>query len=136
MQPLLAPLAHLVEAHGGEGPDQGETGGQREDQRQQVVAEHQPRQHQAGDRIDQADEQDVVAGRAHVGHALPQGVPKIGDRELAGDRNRLPRMARGVEAESADPVRHRPAQLFERVLERIFDVMFGLIFSVDLRRHT
>ncbi len=68
--PIFALTAHLIKAEAGEGADQGEARGHREEQRQHVIAEGGPRQDQADDGIDDAEEEDIGAIGAEIRKGL------------------------------------------------------------------
>ena len=91
---LLAPSAHLIKADRGERPDQREAGGQREQQRQHVIAEGEPRQHQAGQRVDDAEKRDIGAERREIVEPAPQRIPDVGGSDLPHRRGRCVEAAR------------------------------------------
>src|SRR3546814_3349334 len=57
-------------------------------QRQHVIAECQPRQDETGDRIDDAEEDDVGPIRREVAEASGQDGPEVGDGNVADRRDR------------------------------------------------
>ncbi len=120
---MFTPAADLIKPNGGDGSDQGEAGDHRHDQGQQVVAEGQHRQQQAGDRIDNADEQDVDAHGAQIAHALAQGVPHVARLQAADCHRRA--VGPGMRAGGVGlKVGHSRTQLFQGVFERIADMVF------------
>ncbi len=82
----FAPPAHLVEPDRRDRPDQGEAGGEREEQWQQLVAEHEAGENQADQRIDDAEKRDVAAEGSEIVDAAGQCVAEIGDRNAADHR--------------------------------------------------
>src|SRR5262249_46577748 len=80
---LLAAAAELVEADGRERPDQRKAGGEREQQRQDVVAERQPRQQKSDDWIEQAEEYRVARHGREVGEAPSERVFEVSQTDLA-----------------------------------------------------
>src|SRR5581483_11163669 len=87
---LLAPAAHFVKADGRGRADQGEASGEREDEWQHVVAEGEPQQCDAGQRIDEAKEDDVGSIGRKIVEALEQNAPQVGNVDAANrQRGRL-----------------------------------------------
>ena len=78
--------AQFIEADGGKGADQGEAGGQRKQQGQQVVAHRQSGPHQADDRIDDAEKHHMGRERREVVGALGQRAHEIAHSDLADHR--------------------------------------------------
>ena len=83
----LAPPAHLVEADCRERADKGEARGEREQQRQHLVAEGEPRQDEADHRIDQPEEDDIGAEGGEVAEPTREHFLEIRDPDT-GDRRR------------------------------------------------
>lgn len=82
--------AQFVQAYRDEGAEQREAGGHRIDQRQNVVAEEQPRQQESDDRINDAGEKGVCRKLAKVLNALGERIPHIGNGDLADFRLAVP----------------------------------------------
>ena len=77
IQTKLAPTAQLIEADCGKGTDQGEAGGERVEQRYDVVTESRAGERETNDGIDQAKEDDVRRHRPEILKALCQRCPEI-----------------------------------------------------------
>ena len=86
LEPLFAPPAHFIEADGGDRSDQGKARNQREDQRQHVVAKSELAENEAGERIDQADEDHIGPVLAKVLEPLGQGIPEVREFDMANGR--------------------------------------------------
>src|SRR5439155_13949485 len=84
---------HFVHADRREWPDQRKAGGQRKQQRQHVVAESQPRQDEADQRVDDAEKDDVCAEGGEIFDPLDQGIPDLGDPDAAHRRGRYMQFA-------------------------------------------
>ena len=84
----LAAAAHLVEADGEERRDQREARHEREEQGHQAVAPGHAGQHEADDRIEQAEEDHVGTIGAEVLEAAPQHVAQVGGGDALDRRNR------------------------------------------------
>ena len=80
----LAAAAHLVEADGEERRDQREARHEREEQGHHAVAPGHAGQHEADDRIEQAEEDHVGAIGAEILEAAPQHVAQVGRHRCAG----------------------------------------------------
>src|SRR5215472_13305941 len=78
MATLLAPPAHLVETDRRKRADQGETRGEREQQRQHSIAKRQPSKHKTNQGIDNAEKDDVGTVSREVIKASGQNIRKIG----------------------------------------------------------
>jgi len=85
---LLAAARELVEPERRKRADQRETGRQRKQQRQHVIADRDSPEDQASERIDQTEEHRVARHRRQVGVALAQSVQEIRGSYLADDRTR------------------------------------------------
>src|SRR5260221_5842037 len=87
---LLAPPAHLVEADSRNRADEREAGSDREEQRQHLIAHDQPRQEQADNRIDDAEEDDIGPRYAEIVETPRKDIAEIGDDDAADRQRRMP----------------------------------------------
>src|SRR5205085_372 len=80
-------------------------GCERIEQRQQVLAEGEPRQDHAGNRVDQADKEDLARHGPEVGEAFPQCIFEVGRVDPAYDREfrRLARTCDHVKVRHGSP---------------------------------
>ena len=85
-QTLLAAPAQFVKPERRKRADQRKAGGERKQQRQEVVAQGQPSQDHADDGIDQAQEHGVGRHRQEIGDAPFERVPEVGQTDLADCR--------------------------------------------------
>ena len=76
-QPLLAPAADLIEADRREWSDQGETRRQREQHGQDIEADGKPAEIETGDRIDEAQEQEMAGHGPEIIQPLGQGILQV-----------------------------------------------------------
>ena len=75
---LLTPSAHFVKPHRRDRADKCEAGCERKQERQHFVAESQPRQRDADERVDEAKEDNVRSIRREIVEAFNQRVPEVG----------------------------------------------------------
>jgi hypothetical protein len=87
-QSSLAAAAQLVEPERRQRSDQHEAAHQRVEQRQDRIAESEPRQHQADDRIDHAEEHGVRRHRHKIVDTLGECVFEIGKADTPNGRMR------------------------------------------------
>src|SRR6516164_840167 len=85
---LLAAAAYFVETDRRERADEGEPGGEREQEWQHSIAEHQPRQNEADDRVDDTEEDDVGPVSSEVIETSGENLPQIGYTNAADLRER------------------------------------------------
>ena len=67
---LFAPAAHFIKADGGEGADNGKAGSQRKQERQQIAAQRDTREHQPDQGISGAKENHIAPIGLKIGEAL------------------------------------------------------------------
>ncbi len=82
----FAAPAHLIEADCGEGADQRKPGGEREDQRQQVVAGCQPRQDETDQRIEHAEKNDIGAIRREIVETSGEDMSEVDHPDMPDSR--------------------------------------------------
>src|SRR5262249_61264730 len=110
VQALLAAPAQLVETDRRERADQGETGGERKQERQQGVAQDRPRQDQTDDGVDQAQEYGMARDGGKNGPAARERRFEIRKTHLADFRTRPDR----IRTPSNRQLRHGPTSLATR----------------------
>ena len=91
----FAAPAHFIEADRGQGADQRKPGGERENQRQQVVTKCQPRQDETDERIEHAEKNDVGAKRSEIVISPGKDMPEVAHPDAPdGRRGRVQVLAR------------------------------------------
>ena len=79
----FAPIAQFIKSKRREWPDEGKAGGDRNQHRQDRVAEHHSPQQNSDYGIDNAKDDGVAGNRLEVFPAQPQGVKKVGETDVA-----------------------------------------------------
>src|SRR5215471_6968664 len=82
---LLAAAAELVETKRGKRANQRKTGGQRKEQRQHRIADHQSEQHEPENRINRAEDNCVTWDGLEILPAQAQRVPQVRQSKLSND---------------------------------------------------
>ena len=86
---------HFIKADRRDRADKREAGRERKQQRKHFIAEGQPHQHDANDRVDEAEKDDVGPIRPEIADTSDQGVPEFGGLNPAdhGQRDKPARLA-------------------------------------------
>jgi hypothetical protein len=74
----FAPIAQFIKSKRRKWPDQGKTGGDRKQERQDRVAKRYSRQNDSNYRIDNAKDDGVAGNRLEVFPAQPQRIEQVG----------------------------------------------------------
>src|SRR5436309_1373094 len=84
----LATPAYLIETDAEQGCDQRKARDQREDQRDQAMVEGEPADDKTGNRVDEAEEDDVRAAGLEVAGAVTQRRAQVGEPDATHDGRR------------------------------------------------
>ena len=124
---LLTPSAHFVKPDCRNRADKCEAGCERKQERQHVVAESQPQQHDARERVDEAKEDNVRSIRREIVEAFNQRVPEVGglDPTNSGHRGVLALLAPAQRATQRSHGQSRKRELTPTPLDGVSDMVLA-----------